>query len=213
MNKHATIREALQVYIPLSAVELVAAWFDKHYVILRITRDRSTKLGDFRGAPHGKPCYISVNHNLNKYSFLITLLHEMAHAEVHFSYTRRMAPHGKSWKSAYQRIALPFLTEDIFPERVRKAFADYLQNPKASSTTCLPLVSALREFDNKEGEFTVSMLKPGDMFALRGKHTFRIIEKLRKRYRCICIDNKKTYLFSPVAVIEPLEIQKTGTAD
>lgn len=213
MNKRTTIREALPACIPLNAVEMIATWFDNHHVILRITRNRSTKLGDFRGGAHGSPSYISVNHNLNKYSFLITLLHEIAHAEVHLSYSRRMAPHGKAWKSAFQRITIPFIDAEIFPEPLKQVFIQYLNNPKASSTTYLPLVSALRAFDNNSDEVIVSLLQPGDMFTLRDRRTFKVIEKLRKRYRCYCIENKKTYLFSPVAVIQPLSAQKTGTAD
>lgn len=213
MNKQRTIREALFDYIPAQAVEMAATWFDNNHVVLRITRNRSTKLGDFRGAPQGKPSYISVNHNLNKFSFLITLLHEMAHAEVHFNYSRRMAPHGKAWKQAYQRIAIPYIAAGIFPETLNLVYSKYLSNPKASSTSCLPLASALREYDNNAGEVIVSMLHPGSLFMLRDGKTFRVVEKLRKRYRCFCFDNKKTYLFSPVAVIEPLPSQKTGTTD
>lgn len=213
MNKPRTIREALFDYIPAQAVEMTATWFDNHHVVLRITRNRSTKLGDFRGAPQGKPSYISVNHNLNKYSFLITLLHEMAHAEVHYNYSRRMAPHGKAWKQAYKRIATPYITAGVFPQTLTQVYSKYLENPQASSSSCLPLASGLREYDNNTGEVIVSMLQAGNLFMLRNGMTFKVVEKLRKRYRCFCIDNKKTYLFSPVAVIEPVPPQKTGTTD
>ncbi len=42
-------------------------------------------LGDYRNSHAGKGHRISVNGNLNKYSFLITLLHELAHL---FTYER-----------------------------------------------------------------------------------------------------------------------------
>lgn len=213
MNKSRTIRQALSDYIPEDAVQMAASWFDNNHVILRITRNRSTKLGDFRGAPSDKPSYISVNHNLNKYSFLITLLHEMAHADVHFKYSRRIQPHGKIWKAAYQNIAAPYLQTNIFPDNLRNVYRNYLSNPQASSTSYLPLASLLKEYDNNSGEITVSMLQAGALFEHSNGKIFRVIEKLRKRYRCFCIDNKKTYLFSPIAVIKPLQDQKTGTAD
>lgn len=213
MSRNRTLREALYDFIPEAAVEMTAAWFDRNYVVLKVSRNRATKLGDFRGAPSGMPSYISVNHNLNKYSFLITLLHEMAHAEVHLSAGRRVQPHGRAWKLAYQKLALPYLKDGIFPENIRNVFTNYLQNPAASSSTYLPLASVLKEFDTASGEVTVSMLQPGTLFVHNGGRVFKVIEKLRKRYRCLCLDNKKTYLFSPLVAISLLHDQKTGTAD
>lgn len=203
MNKSRTLRQALYDYLPESAVDPIADWFDKNHVILRITANRSTKLGDFRSGINGRPCSISVNHNLNKYNFLITLLHEIAHAEVYFNYLRRVAPHGKAWKTTYQKIAAPYLNLSVFPDHVLKAFTDYMINPKASSTSYLPLTQALRSCDDNSG-ITVSMLQPESVFSLSNGKMFRMIGKLRKRYRCYCLNNKKTYLFSPMAIVEPI---------
>lgn len=208
MNKNRTLRQALSDYIPDAAVELAAEWFNKYPVILKITRTRVTKLGDFRGAPIGKPSSISVNHNLNKYSFLVTLLHEMAHAEVHFTYSHRTAPHGKAWKHVYKLVASPYLNKDIFPDDIMHVYTDYLINPQATSTSYLPLAQALRNYDFRTEEVTVSMLSPETIFALHDGRMFRIVTKLRKRYRCYCLHTKKTYLFSPMAIVKPIESQK-----
>lgn len=213
MNRNRTLRQALPDYIPEAAVDMVASWFDKNHVILKITRNRLTKLGDFRGAPAGKPTSISVNHNLNKYNFLITLLHEMAHAEVHYNYSRRMAPHGKAWKLAYQRIAMPFMNQQIFPENIKQVYLRYLNNPLASSTSCLPLATVLREYDNNSNEIVVSMLQPETLFTLPDGRVFKMVEKLRKRYRCYCLNNKRTYLFSAMAIIKPLSDTETSQVD
>ncbi len=208
MNKNRTLRQALSDYIPDAAVDMVAEWFNKYPVILKITRTRLTKLGDFRGAPVGKPSSISVNHNLNKYSFLVTLLHEMAHAVVHFNYSHRTAPHGKAWKLAYKQVASPYLLNEIFPNDILIAYTDYLINPQATSTSNLPLAQALRNYDNRTEEVTVSMLSPETIFALHDGRMFRIVTKLRKRYRCYCLSTKKTYLFSPMAIVKPIESLK-----
>lgn len=213
MNRNRTLRQALPDYIPEAAVNMVAGWFDKNHVVLKITRNRRTKLGDFRGAPSGKPCSISVNNNLNKFNFLITLLHEMAHAEVHFNYTRRIAPHGKAWKLAYRRIAMPYIEYGIFPEDISQVYQRYLSNPLASSTSCLPLARALREYDINPQEMIVSMLKPETLFALPDGRVFKMMEKLRKRYRCYCLNNKRTYLFSAMAIIMPLEDNENPQVD
>lgn len=203
MNKSKTLREALGEFIPIAAIEPVVRWFDQHFVVLRITRSRRTKLGDFRSAPSNKPCHISINHDLNPYNFLITLLHEMAHAEVHFNYTRRMQPHGRAWKLAYKEIAQPYIDAEIFPDDLSNIFATYLLNPQASSTGCLSLAKALKAYDPLKDEVTVSMLSPENIFMLADGRKFKVIEKLRKRYRCYCLDNKRIYLFNPMAVIHP----------
>lgn len=208
MNKSRTLTQALYDYLPESAVDPIAAWFNKNHVILRITANRATKLGDFRSGINGKPCSISVNHNLSKYNFLITLLHEIAHAEVYFNYLRRVAPHGKAWKMTYQKVAAPFLNVAVFPEDILQVFKDYLKNPRASSTSYLPLSQLLRSLDDNSG-ITVSMLQPETIFSLPNGKMFRLIGKLRKRYRCYCLNNKKTYLFSPMAVVEPIKDKST----
>jgi SprT protein len=209
MNKRRTLRQALSDYIPDAAVELASQWFNKYPVILKITRSRLTKLGDFRGSPIGKPSSISVNHNLNKYSFLVTLLHEMAHAEVHFKYSNRMPPHGKAWKHAYRIVAEPYLSKEIFPDDILGVYTDYLVNPQATSTSYLPLAQALRRYDSVTEDVTVSMLTPETFFALQDGRVFQMVTKLRKRYRCYCLKTKKTYLFSPMAIVKPIESQKT----
>ncbi len=213
MNRNRTLRQALPDYIPEAAVDMVAAWFDKNHVILKIARNRLTKLGDFRGAPAGKPVSISVNYNLNKYNFLITLLHEMAHAEVHFNYSRRMAPHGKAWKLAYQRLAMQYINGEIFPDDIKQAYLIYLKNPLASSTSFLPLATSLRQYDTNSHEIVVSMLKPETLFTLADGRVFKMVEKLRKRYRCYCLSNKRTYLFNAMAIIKPLGDNNTAPVD
>ncbi len=212
MNKNRTLRQALSDYIPDAAVEMAAEWFNKYPVILKITRTRVTKLGDFRGAPIGKPSSISVNHNLNKYSFLVTLLHEMAHAEVHFNHSHRMAPHGKVWKHSYRMVATPYLQKEIFPDDILHVYTDYLINAQATSTSYLPLAQALRNYDSRNEEVTVSMLPPETIFALHDGRLFKMVTKLRKRYRCFCLSTKKTYLFSPMAIVKPIESLKNPTS-
>lgn len=213
MVRNKTLKEALLDFIPESAVKPISEWFDKHHVVLRITRSRHSKLGDFRGGLNGMPSYISVNNNLNKYSFFITLLHEMAHAEVHYAYMRRVAPHGKAWKLAYRKLALPFLSLEYFPEDVLHEYGSYLVNPMSSSMSYTPLVEALRKYNPDTNEFVVSMLAIDSLFETNGGKVFRVLGKLRKRYRCYCLDNKKIYLFNPMAIIKPVEIRKTGTDD
>jgi len=142
-----TLFQGLNDCLPAGCAEPVADWFGRHPVRLRFTRSRRSKLGDFRSGSPLSPPTISINHNLNQYSFLVTLLHEMAHAEVSLSHKSRVQPHGEQWKQAYRLLGQPFLEMGFLPESVRLAFSNYLINPKASSTSSIPLAEALRVYD------------------------------------------------------------------
>jgi hypothetical protein len=205
MTKGRSLEHALNEYLPAETVGSVMQWFGAHHVILRITRSRRSKLGDFRGSTPFSPPVISVNHNLNPYSFLVTLLHEMAHAEVFLNIKRRVQPHGEHWKQAYRNLALPFLSPGLLPDPVRIAFGHYLKNPSASSTTNLKLAEALRFFDPPKDSTLISELPADALFALPDGRVFKRGDKLRKRFRCECLSNRRIYLFSPLAEIIPVE--------
>ncbi|MBL7905970.1 MAG: SprT-like domain-containing protein [Bacteroidales bacterium] len=205
MTKGRSLENALNDYLPEGTSGRVLEWFSNHRVLLRITRSRRSKLGDFRtGTTHSLPA-ISVNHNLNSYSFLITLLHEMAHAEVYFRYKRRQQPHGEAWKQAYRELAKPFLESGVLPENVNGAFRRYLTNPSASSTSDIGLAEALRVFDQDTTATLISELPEDAVFALPDGRLFKRGVKLRKRYRCECLSNRRVYLFSPLAPVIPVK--------
>ena len=70
--------EVLLKYLPEHAVEPVFELIKTNSVHLKIVNERVTRHGDYRRHPSGKH-QITVNANLNKYRFLITLVHEIAH--------------------------------------------------------------------------------------------------------------------------------------
>jgi predicted SprT family Zn-dependent metalloprotease len=70
---------------------------------------------------NGKNHRISVNGNLNKFSFLITLLHELAHLLAFENYGNRIQAHGKEWKFVYSNLLKDFIDKKIFPPDVESA--------------------------------------------------------------------------------------------
>ena len=66
-------------FLPEDCAEYVIEYLQTYSVHLTVTRKRVTVLGDYRAKHKDLPHRISVNGNLNRYSFLITLLHEIAH--------------------------------------------------------------------------------------------------------------------------------------
>lgn len=126
-------REILSKYLPSAAVERIMKWLKEYKVQLSITRSRNTKLGDYRSPINGGAHRISINHDLNQYAFLITLVHEIAHLLVWEKYKTKALPHGKEWKGSFKELMKPFIQEGIFPEELKIPLMDYLQNAKASS--------------------------------------------------------------------------------
>ncbi|RYE12749.1 MAG: hypothetical protein EOP51_30980, partial [Sphingobacteriales bacterium] len=80
MAKQETSLKFLQNFLPKDTFEMVMPYFRQHNIYLTLTRERKSVLGDYRNPTRDYPYHqVSVNINLNPYSFLITLLHELAH--------------------------------------------------------------------------------------------------------------------------------------
>lgn len=90
---------------------------------------------------------ITVNADLNPHAFLITYVHEVAHAHVHQAYQRRGKPHGRAWQMAFQRLMQPLLTEAVFPAVILEPLRNYLDKPAATTSASPALMLALRQTD------------------------------------------------------------------
>ena len=67
--------ESIKEYVPSEAVGYIEELLSNYDIQLKIKSERKTRHGDFRVLRNGN-CLITVNSNLNKYRFLITLIHE-----------------------------------------------------------------------------------------------------------------------------------------
>jgi SprT protein len=199
MSKVEHPLQALGEYLPLNTFEPVAAYLQQYKVHLTVTRERKSILGDYRNAYSNRNHRISVNGNLNKYSFLITLLHELAHLLTFDKYGNRVQSHGKEWKAMFGALLAQFIKSKVFPADIEKELIASLSNPAASSCAEDGLMRILRNYDPKaEGEMLVEEIPAHGLFKLKDGRVFKKGEKLRKRYRCEEVGTKKVYLFSPV---------------
>ena len=201
-------REELHPYLPDNSAAIIAEWINQLELKVVLWNHRKTKLGDFR-APRGNIGYasISVNESLNPYSFLITIVHEIAHAAVYKAFGRSVKPHGAEWKKEYQSRLLVFLNNRVFPEDLEGEIAHHLINPKASSSAEVGLVKALRKYD-KEASASVTYaddLNEGDRFMLSGGRIFIKGKKQRTRHQCVEESTKRKYLVSGLAEVKKLD--------
>ena len=77
---HKTLESVLQ-FLPKNAKRQVNELLIVRDVIIKISKKRNTKHGDFVKKPNGT-FQITINKTSNSYRFLITLLHELAHYDV-----------------------------------------------------------------------------------------------------------------------------------
>lgn len=200
----ADYSDILKKYIPDSAIDIAIRYLKDYKVHLRITKNRNSKLGDFRPPAKNGANKISINYDLNQYSFLITLIHEIAHVHVWENHGNKPKPHGKEWKNTFRELMQPILKEDVFPEDVDFALRKYLRNAKASSGSDVNLSRILGKYDNS-AYIVLEDLPLNAVFRINNGKTFRKLEKRRTRYRCICLDDKKHYTINPLVKVEEIK--------
>lgn len=205
--------EILKKYLPEPSVDLIAEWIITFDFKLKIKKERSTRLGDYTSPRNGLNHTITINHNLNKYAFLITLVHEVAHLVTYNQHKNTVSPHGKEWKQNFQQLIKPFLTPDIFPLEVFAALRNYMQNPAASSCSDIQLLRTLKLHDENTETIFLEYLPIHSIFLYNGSRVFQKGEKIRKRFKCKEINTGAVYLFNPlveVELFEPTNVQSAG---
>ena len=171
-------------------------------VIVRVSKKRISKHGDFRKKANGD-LFITINESTNPYRFLITLLHEIAHYIVYKKYLNKSKPHGPEWKLAYRKILLPFLNNQIFPDQICSCLAHYIRNPKASTDRDLNLFMVLRKYDKNENHSLILEIEKGQSFRIKCGRKFIKLNKRRKLYECREVSSNRIYLFSPQIEVIP----------
>ncbi|HMT95917.1 MAG TPA: hypothetical protein PKC62_04445 [Ferruginibacter sp.] len=197
---------ALVAYLPQGSFDAVMHYITQYKVQLTVTQNRKTLLGDYRHATAHKGHRISVNGNLNCYSFLITLLHELAHLFTFERYANTVLAHGKEWKYEFGNILSEFIQLKIFPDEIEKTLLSTLQNPAASSCADTRLMRVLSKYDIKKvNHFLVEQLPDNALFATGDRRIFKKGPRIRTRYKCYEPASKKYYLFSAVYEVKLVE--------
>jgi hypothetical protein len=200
------LNEILSKYIPEHAVVPVFELIKANNVHLKIVNERVTRHGDYRKGLSGKH-EITVNGTLNKYRFLITLVHEIAHLVAFEKFGRTIKPHGNEWKYSFQLLMVPFIRPEIFPNQLLPLLARHFKNPSASSDTDATLALALKQFDQQNDKNYVFEIPYGSTFRIHNGKIFKKISLRTKRYECLEISSGRVYLFNPNAEVELLTPQ------
>lgn len=201
--KKEELAARLAPFVPEGTAPQIVGLIAHHKVRFRISRPRTSKLGDYRPPDRTAGHRISINGDLNPFGFYITTLHEFAHLIAFEKYGMRIPPHGKEWKVTFGELLKQSLREHIFPEEITRELERYLISPSASSCADHGLSRAIRMYDEKPQVF-LEELPENARFSINGNRIFQKGPKLRKRFRCLDEQNQRMYLISAIAEVEQL---------
>lgn len=186
-------RNHLAKYIPAPSIPIVYSWLVPHQIKLKISKPRTSKLGDFRITSRKGPAQISVNGDLNPYSFLITLTHEVAHLKDFDVKGHLRQAHGPTWKAHYKDLLIQLLDEGVFPDDLIPALHRHIDRPKAASCSDPQLLEALRTYDENPS-LRLKDLHEGAVFQLSNGRTFERGNLRRTRFKCLEISTQRWFL-------------------
>lgn len=172
-----------------------------------VTDPRTSKVGDHRPPDQESRLHrISVNGDLGPYHFLITLVHEFAHAEVWERYKRKVPPHGKEWKKSFRDLMAPYMAKPgLFPDDLHETLSVHLKDPPASCLSDSSLTRKLREHEGDSTPLTVEEIPAETVFRTKSGKTFKKGKRARKRFRCTDVRTGYIYMVHPLAEAIPLQ--------
>jgi len=205
VNQIERNQSILHKYIPEKAVPVISEWIYKFDFKLKIKKSRSSKYGDYRPPLKEENHQITINHDMNKYAFLITLIHEIAHLSNWNKHQNKVKPHGEEWKIHYKLLMQQFLHPEIFPVDVITALRKYMNNPAASSCSDINLLRTLKRYDPREDTVLLEEVPAGATFSYNNNRHFIKGEQVRKRFKCKEIKTKRLYLFNPLTEVRVVD--------
>lgn len=188
----------LEKYLPEKTLPFLRKWFGEHYIHIKITKGRNSKLGDYRKMPD-KSHQITINSTLQPQLFFFVLTHELAHLIAFEKFGRRISAHGLEWKQTFQEMLLESIS--IYSEDLKPIILNFSKSPKANFMASPDLVRYFHIEDYEDESSYIEDLTINDRFIYR-KQTYILQEKLKKNYLCQNLDNGKKYIFKPLARVE-----------
>lgn len=190
----------LEKYLPPDTLPFLKQWFGTHVIHIRITRDRHSKLGDYRKERSGGH-QITVNSTLEPHLFFFVLTHELAHLLAFHNYGFRIAPHGKEWKHTFGEMLMDSLS--VYPEDLQGILRKFALSPKANYMSSPDLVRYFNSTTYEDEIIYVEDIPQGREFEYRSQR-YLVEGKRKKNYLCKQLDSGKQYVFSPLVQVRQI---------
>jgi len=193
--------QIVEPYVPETSYGILKNIVDRYSGNIKLSRPRKSKWGDFRWNKNGITS-ITINNDLNKNAFLITLLHEMAHAQVYKWDNPKAKSHGKEWKYRFNNLLLPFINAKIFNQEVSQALNNQLHSLKATCGANPDLLKALKP--EIKSNLILEKLAFGSHFEISNGKRYRLGSKRRTRYECIELNSGLIFAIHPLTEVKLL---------
>lgn len=197
---------SLSEFLPDGSFDTVLMYLNHYKIHILVTQKRKTILGNYKHVGISGNHSISVNGNLNKYEFLITFLHELAHLLTYEQHKNKVEPHGIEWKNFYSQLLIEFIQKNIFPIDIKVALQKSILNPAATANGETELLRILRRY-NKQQNCNLILVESvpylSEFITENGK-IFKKGLKRRTRFECVELTTNKVYLFNALAEVKLL---------
>lgn len=161
---------------------------------VRVTKQRDTKYGDYMPSVNGKQQRITVNGNLDNFSFLITLLHELAHLKAYENFGQKIKAHGSEWKLEFIKIIDDALNNNLFPLDIAKTInLQYVIKKDLSFESRIIINDSINKYLNITIPKRLEDFPVNSLVSLINGMQVKVIEIKRTRYLCKCLNNNKMY--------------------
>lgn len=190
----------LEQYLPANTLPFLRKWFGHHAIHIKITKNRDSKLGDYRKLPD-QSHQITINSTLEPQLFFFVLTHELAHLIAFEEHHFRISAHGKEWKDTFRKMLLESLS--VYTADLQAIIIQFAKSPKANFMASPDLVRYFHIKDPDDKVIFIEELTVDDQFRYKGER-YEILERKKKLYLCINLNQSKKYLFRPLAKVEKI---------
>jgi len=190
--------QSLEKYLPQNTLEYLKIWFSDYYIHIKVTRNRNSKLGDYRKVPDNSH-EITVNSTLTPQLFFFVLTHELAHLIAFEKYGRKISPHGNEWKETFRNMLMESL--EIYDEELKPIIIKFSKSPKANFMASPDLVRYFHTEKQDDTLHFIEQLQKGEFFIYRNEK-YLLEGLVKKNYLCKNLATGRKYSFKPLARVE-----------
>lgn len=190
--------ESLNNFIPNNGIGYIKKWLHNHACNIKITKNRQSKLGDYRLMPN-KSHQITINGNLDPELFFFVFTHEIAHLLAYYN-NKNISPHGIEWKMIFQKMIIESIS--VYSKELQDLLIKFSKNPKANYMSSPDLVKYFDSKNNDDNTY-IENIPIGESFLYK-THIYIVEEKKKKHYLCKNIKTGKLYLFKSCAKVEQI---------
>ncbi len=190
--------QSLEKYLPQNTLPYLKIWFADYYIHIKITKNRDSKLGDYRKLPDHTH-EITLNSTLVPELFFFVLTHELAHLIAFEKYGRRISPHGNEWKETFRQMLLQSL--EVYGEKLRPVIVKFSRSPRANFMASPELVRYFHIEKQDDRLVFIEKLQNGDFFMYRNEK-YLLEGLIKKNYLCKNLATGRKYSFKPLARVE-----------